>query len=98
MGYYTTYSLSVLSGDDTINHQKQIIEQFPDADFEMETKWYDSDANMKEYSLQYPETVFLLEGEGEENDDVWKKNFKNGKMQECYAIITFDEYDETKLE
>jgi hypothetical protein len=41
--------------------------------------------------------VFELIGEGEEAGEMWKKYFKNGKLQTCKATITFDRYDESKL-
>lgn len=60
-------------------------------------KWYEHDEEMIELSLQFPQTVFCLYGEGEENGDLWYKYYKNGKMQVCEAKITYDEYDENKL-
>jgi hypothetical protein len=35
---------------------------------------------------------------GEEGGDMWKRYYKNGKVQVANAKITYDEYDETKLE
>ena len=61
-------------------------------------KWYDHDDDMLELSKQFPETVFCLYGEGEYSEDMWYTYYKNGKMQHCPAIITFDKYDESKLE
>lgn len=61
-------------------------------------KWYEHEEDLKVFSLKHPDTLFQLEGEGEESDDIWIKYFKNGKIQKCYANITFDEYDESKLE
>jgi hypothetical protein len=61
-------------------------------------KWYGHEEDMKKLSLKFKDTVFCLRGEGEENKDMWYKYFKNGKMQECYAQITFEEYDESKLQ
>ena len=70
-------------------------------DFEMysneERKWYEHDKEMIELSKQFPETVFCLYGNGEENGDTWYKYYKNGKSQYCPAKITYDEYDESKL-
>ena len=60
-------------------------------------KWYDYDEEMLELSKQFPETVFCLYGDGEESMDVWYKYYKNGKSQYCPAKVTFDEYDESKL-
>lgn len=61
-------------------------------------KWYDHDDEMLELSKQFPETVFCLYGEGEASEDMWYTYYKNGKLQHCPAKITFDEYDESKLE
>jgi hypothetical protein len=61
-------------------------------------KWYEYDVDMARLSQQFPELVFLLEGEGEEGGDMWKRYYKNGKVQVANAKITYDEYDETKLE
>lgn len=60
-------------------------------------KWYDHDKEMTELSLKFPETLFYLYGEGEECGDSWYTYYKNGKMQHCPAIITYDKYDESKL-
>ena len=59
--------------------------------------WYRHENEMLKLSIEFPEIVFCLHGEGERNEDIWYKYFKNGKMQYCPAIITFDEYDEKKL-
>ena len=69
-------------------------------DFKMssdECKWYEHDEEMLELSKQFPETVFCLYGEGEENGDIWYTYYKNGKKQYCPAKVVFDEYDESKL-
>jgi hypothetical protein len=60
-------------------------------------KWYDADKHLKAFSLKYPEKVFCLHGEGEEAADVWNTYYRNGKMQHCPAIITFEPFDESKL-
>jgi hypothetical protein len=60
-------------------------------------KWYEHDDHMREISKKYPMAVFVLHGNGEEQGDSWYKYYKNGKMQECKAKITFDPYDENEL-
>lgn len=109
MGYSITYNLKVHTGEKSI---KDIYSEWEEGKFDFEgfdyaiddngemcdsVKWYDHEKDMKQLSLQYPNSVFLLTGEGEENDDIWQKYFKNGKIQSCYAKITFDEFDEKKL-
>ena len=66
--------------------------------FEESNRWYSYKKDMKEFSLKYPDVLFKLSGEGEDSEDIWIKYFKNGKMQECKAKITFDDFDESKLE
>ena len=65
--------------------------------FEGSTKWYEYDENMKTISKKYPETIFILEGEGEESGDIWKRYYLNGKVQVAEAKISYDEFDEKKL-
>ena len=65
--------------------------------FEDSCKWYEHDKHMMEVSKNNPETIFILEGEGEESDDIWKKYYLNGKCQEARAVITFEPFDEKKL-
>lgn len=60
-------------------------------------KWYDHEEDMKIFSKRFPTIIFKLEGVGEEPGDLWVKYFKNGKMQKCIAIISYEEYDESKL-
>ncbi len=61
-------------------------------------KWYDHEEDMEKFSKKFPEYVFALEGRGEEPGDLWFHYFKNGKSQHCPAKISFDEYDEAKLQ
>lgn len=63
-----------------------------------ETKWYDHEEEMKQLSSQLPGYIFTLKGFGEENEDIWTKYFKNGKIQKAFAKIELDEFDENKLE
>lgn len=60
--------------------------------------FYYHEEPMRALSKRHPDVICILSGEGEEAGDIWKKYFKNGKMQECRARIEFDEYDEDLLE
>lgn len=66
--------------------------------FEDANKWYEHQADLRQFSLKYPKALFVLKGNGEENDDMWIKYFKDGKCQTVKAKIVFDEFDESKLE
>lgn len=59
--------------------------------------WYEHEENMREISKSYPETLFLLSGEGADFLRDWRKYFWNGKMQFCEAIVIFEEFDVLKL-
>ena len=63
----------------------------------MKTKWYDHEIDLKNFSKIFPKSLFILAGAGEENEDIWKKYFRDGKMQECSPVITFEQFDERKL-
>lgn len=106
MGYSTCFTLKVHEGNKTINEVLEDIgEKFEglyyavdeNGDTSEGVKWYEHEDDMRYLSKLYPSEVFVLYGEGEENDDTWYKYFKNGKMQSCYAKITYDEFDESKL-
>ncbi|MCY9052493.1 hypothetical protein MOE90_02145 [Bacillus spizizenii] len=103
MGYYTDYKLEIdpepigllkyLTKNDLLD--SYLFYALTDRGSEM--KWYDHEDDMKDISKAFPEALFTLNGDGEESGDVWRKYFKNGKMQTCRAGIVFDEYDEKEL-
>jgi hypothetical protein len=62
-----------------------------------ETKWYTWEDDMKNFSKLFPEVLFQLSGEGEDNGDMWKAYFQNGLCQVIEAIITFESYDPKKM-
>lgn len=109
MGYSTRHSLVVqlpvgYNGTemDIINELRTQNESAewalqPDGSCEDECKWYEHEKDMRAFSKQYPDVIFCLHGIGEDSDDQWNQYYKDGKMQNCKAIITFEEYNETKL-
>jgi hypothetical protein len=81
-----------------VNHEVSIGELSKYGNpFEGECSWYEHDEDMKAYSKQYPTLIFKISGEGEESGDIWVKYYKDGKVQECKAKVTYDEFDESKL-
>ena len=60
-------------------------------------KWYDHDDDVAEMSKSFPDVIFCLEGEGEENSDMWRSYFKNGLCQIWRAVVTFPPFDPKKL-
>jgi hypothetical protein len=56
-------------------------------------KWYDHDIDMTKLSEKYPTVKFVLDGEGEEQGDVWKKIFLGGKMKYLLAELVWPDED-----
>ena len=52
---------------------------------------------MKEFSMKFPNTIFIVNGQGEEEPDKWMEYWKNGKSQNACLRIEYDEFDEDKL-
>jgi hypothetical protein len=100
MGYYTQFKLKIVEGEGHVyDHEEEIgkATQYGGSPFENELKWYEHEEDMCRYSKSHPDILFAVEGIGEENGDHWIKYFKNGKMQRCNAIITFEDYDPQKM-
>lgn len=99
MGYYTRYEIAMTP--DLLEIRAEIEEDddlsYAIGESSEECKWYDHESDMRDFSRKYPEVLFELTGEGEETGDMWRKYFKNGKMQSCPAKITYDPFDESKL-
>ena len=83
-----------------------------DDDFDLKTlsydswKWYEHDEDMVKLSLRFPDYTFILEGEGEENGDLWRTIYHDGQLerlnvkivyekpQSDFAKIVYDIYDD----
>jgi hypothetical protein len=100
MGYYTRYKLEIVEGNDyKTDYEKEIGKAIGYINcFEDEIKWYEHEKDMRKFSKKYPKTIFALNGEGEERDDIWTEYYKNGKMQRCKTRIVVDEFNESLLE
>lgn len=111
MGYYTSYTLEIQDADGPLEEKQtaaivaQLFEISEDARFALDedggcnqaAKWYESDIELKELSELHPDLLFIFYGQGEDNEDMWMQYFKNGKMQFAPAVITYAEFDESKL-
>jgi len=106
MGYYSNFSLGVYHADagaiiaDLREHNEYAHKAMDEAGCTQDsTKWYEMDEDMKEFSKKYPEVLFEMTRQGESGgEDQCIYYFKNGKKQECWAIITFPDFDHDKLE
>ena len=98
MGYYTRYKLEFDETNINIENFKAEFEKLTDYFFPLGTvTWYNWSEDMAKISRNYPNILFTLSGEGEEAGDLWKAYFKDGNVQECKAIITFEPFDESKM-
>lgn len=52
---------------------------------------------MKSMSLKFPDVLFTLHGDGEEQGDEWRKYFLNSKMQLYRAQVTFAPFNPKEL-
>ena len=52
---------------------------------------------MLNLSRQFPGVLFTLRGEGEENGDLWRSYYRDGKMQTCKAIIMYPAFDAAQM-
>jgi len=64
-------------------------------DNSMSGRWYSRAKDMAALSEYYPTIVFELRGDGEEQGDVWKEEWQNGKkVKEQRAKLVFDDGEE----
>lgn len=97
MGYYTRYHLTIVRGEETYGpslHEQVELELEEIAGwnhmFDEACKWYEWEDNMKTLSRKFPQAVFQLNGEGEEQGDIWIAFFENGKKVFRKAEIKLD--------
>lgn len=88
MGYYTRFALTVEPADAWDRAQEEIGKVWEDeSPFEKpgwhtdSLKWYDWEDGLKKASAQLPDVMFILDGEGEEQGDVWRAFFRAGDVQ-----------------
>jgi hypothetical protein len=102
MGYYTDYKLEYKGDLD----QETLVARLSEVsgygwgdDLTLpDVKWYEHDHHMEVISQEYPDILFILNGEGEESGDIWRKYFKNGLAKYDRAELSFPEFDESQLE
>lgn len=114
MGYYTQFELSVIARDrkardlkdtfyEDVESGKAKIE-YVDLDYLLEgtsdsMKWYEWKEDMQALSEKYPNLIFKLDGMGKEDEvDVWRAYFKNGKHLFQRAELKFEKPDLTQLD
>lgn len=59
--------------------------------------WENYEEDMKKISLKFPGAIIVIQGEGEERDDVWITYFKDGKAAKYMGQITFPNFNSNDL-
>lgn len=104
MSYYTSFDLSIEGGD--VQHfmkdlhsvcKRSTIALGSNGKCKDKVYWYDHEKDMKEFSIRHPQILFILCGKGEDNKDMWREYFKNGKCHTIFAKVSFDSFDESML-
>lgn len=99
MGYNTNYYLINIKPYDEKIH-KILLDEINRGynPFVDRCKWYEWEEEMRAFSLKYPDHLFHIRGEGEENKDIWEATFKGGKAHIRYAEVKIAPFDEDLLE
>lgn len=94
MGYLTNFRLHVRKTDGSIGHLPQIDDLGGYGDWASSAqsrsrdnivrldgvKWYEHEDDMIALSKEHPTLVWVLDGEGEDQGDVWRKFFYRGNV------------------
>lgn len=108
MGYYTDYHIEVKNIRN--QHEADAIEllykekmegykegDYPDLCFYADScKWYFWQKEFEDFSKMFPSVVFDIDGNGEEDDDIWKARVINGQTEFVKGKIVFDEFVKLK--
>lgn len=100
MGYYTWYTLEILK--DPEDQEEQFWEELDKLtgfakDFKRyngsEAKWCNWKADMIKLSKKFPKMLFSLDGNGEENLDMWDAHFCNGNLNYRKIQTFWEKFD-----
>jgi len=105
MGYLTKYKLTVKRHKGKsfnmpaiqkelrkINQEEVLYAIWPESQ-----KWYNWKTDMVRLSTLHPNAHFILNGEGEESDDLWKAHFVAGKHAMYRPTLKWPRYLEVDL-
>ena len=68
--------------------ESPLLEEF----FEEPIKWYDHVEDMIKLSKVFPETLFILDGWGEELGDLWRELYMDGERVRADLMFTFSDF------
>ena len=89
MGYYTEFLISAHgpSADEAIDALQTTSGYSWDGELLQDAKWYDWDKNLASVSAAFPDVLFILDGMGEENPDIWRAWAMAGRVEQVTATI-----------
>ena len=106
MGYYTQFELDMMPWpceDKEREIKANIIARIDNIDINEvdsrdmewflynEMKWYSHQEDMLEVSKLFPDTIFVLHGEGEDHNDLWNEYYCDGEMERVEAEFIYPE-------
>jgi len=112
MGYYTYWSIEPLEVESAADRAyferalEYMRDMSEDAKESVEvdgsttsdpTKWYEWANDMRLMSMAFPDIVFVLKADGEDDDGRWVEYWRGGKVQHEDQVITYGEFDEGRL-
>ena len=107
MGYYTDFTITIPEGwtgeklsseiTNVSDYNLNDLNDFDDGTISLYLRWYDYSEDMHKLSLKYPDTLFTIEGNGEDRGDIWKEYHLGGKSYIDVINLTFPEFDKNKL-
>ncbi len=102
MIYSTQYTLEYDTPDDELDIKDFILKAINLIEFGAETllsggtltaTWCNHEEELLELSRGFPATIFILQGIGSEQGDVWKKRFINGTVEIIRATLVFPDFE-----
>ena len=101
MGYYTSYSLSLFGNAEQAHEfENELLEvtKYADGQDDCEVKelvntggtyakLYDIEDTISDLAPKYPDLLIILNGDGEESDDLWEARWKGSEHEKQYADI-----------
>ena len=89
MGYITYFSLRMFGPDDKVEKAGEDIKALSSdgsfdelVDYEYsELKWYDWQNDIDKVAKANPDVLIILDGDGEESDDLWQYRAKGDKTE-----------------
>ena len=112
MGYATLYTLVVGDEGHEVSDRRleeildwlesdeafrSALEDFHESGMNGYTKWHEHDRDMLRLSRMFPEVLFVLWGEGEDPEDLWKCYYLGGRVQEASARVEYLPFDPDEL-